>query len=175
MNDQYVRNKLKVVLFPFLHRVCTNLLISPLLILLSLLSPPYSLISVLLLFQGHWTRITDPIGGRLSYKPPIYDINAPDLYIPFMAFGTYVVLAGFSLGLQGKWVQISFSCTIIIIFFKKMRNHNFITQMKRFTTGQERDIKQKEPKTSNWKGEKIRKRRKKRKKIVQLVRIIGKG
>ncbi|PQQ11160.1 protein YIF1B-like isoform X2 [Prunus yedoensis var. nudiflora] len=72
VNDQYVRNKLKVVLFPFLHR-------------------------------GHWTRITEPVGGRLSYKPPIYDINAPDLYIPFMAFGTYVVLAGLSLGLQGKF------------------------------------------------------------------------
>nr|GMD42661.1 protein YIF1B-like [Ipomoea batatas] len=69
VNDQYVRNKLKVVLFPFLHR-------------------------------GHWTRITEPVGGRLSYKPPIYDINAPDLYIPFMAFGTYVVLAGLSLGLH---------------------------------------------------------------------------
>ncbi|XXG55801.1 hypothetical protein AAC387_Pa03g3390 [Persea americana] len=72
VNDQYVRNKLKVILFPFLHR-------------------------------GHWTRITDPVGGRLSYKPPIYDINAPDLYIPFMSFGTYVVLAGFSLGLLGKF------------------------------------------------------------------------
>ncbi|KAL7200872.1 hypothetical protein ACSBR1_032738 [Camellia fascicularis] len=72
VNDQYVRNKLKVVLFPFLHR-------------------------------GHWTRITEPVGGRLSYKPPIYDINAPDLYIPLMAFGTYVVLAGLSLGLQGKF------------------------------------------------------------------------
>ncbi|PPS04535.1 hypothetical protein GOBAR_AA16126 [Gossypium barbadense] len=72
VNDQYVRNKLKVVLLPFLHR-------------------------------GHWTRITEPVGGRLSYKPPIYDINAPDLYIPFMAFGTYVVLAGLSLGLQGKF------------------------------------------------------------------------
>nr|GMD57266.1 protein YIF1B-like [Ipomoea batatas] len=72
VNDQYVRNKLKVVLFPFLHR-------------------------------GHWTRITEPVGGRLSYKPPIYDINAPDLYIPFMAFGTYVVLAGLSLGLQGRF------------------------------------------------------------------------
>ncbi|GKE11061.1 YIF1B-like protein, partial [Tanacetum coccineum] len=71
VNDHYVRNKLKVVLFPFLHR-------------------------------GHWTRTTEPVGGRLSYKPPIYDINAPDLYIPLMAFGTYVVLAGFSLGLQGK-------------------------------------------------------------------------
>ncbi|CAF1778741.1 unnamed protein product [Brassica napus] len=71
VNDQYVRNKLKVVMFPFLHR-------------------------------RHWTRISEPVGGRLSYKPPIYDINAPDLYIPFMAFGTYVVLAGFSLGLNGK-------------------------------------------------------------------------
>lgn len=72
VNDHYVKNKLKVVLFPFLHR-------------------------------GHWTRITEPVGGRLSYKPPIFDINAPDLYIPFMAFGTYVILAGISLGLQGKF------------------------------------------------------------------------
>ncbi|CAM8987943.1 unnamed protein product [Rhodiola kirilowii] len=72
VNDQYVRNKLKVVFFPFLHR-------------------------------GHWTRITEPVGGRLSYRPPIYDINAPDLYIPFMAFGTYIVLAGLSLGIRGKF------------------------------------------------------------------------
>ncbi|KAK6930550.1 Yif1 family [Dillenia turbinata] len=53
-------------------------------------------------YPGHWTRITKPVGGRLSYKPPIYDINKPDLYIPFMAFGTFVVLAGFSLGLRGR-------------------------------------------------------------------------
>ncbi|XP_061362093.1 uncharacterized protein LOC133305865 [Gastrolobium bilobum] len=72
VNDHYVKNKLKVILFPFLHR-------------------------------GHWTRIPEPVGGRLSYKPPLYDINAPDLYIPFMAFGTYVVLAGISLGLHGKF------------------------------------------------------------------------
>ncbi|XP_068645924.1 uncharacterized protein [Aristolochia californica] len=78
VNDQYVRNKLKVILFPFLHR-------------------------------GHWTRITEPVGGRLSYKPPIYDINAPDLYIPFMAFGTYVVLAGFLLGLLGKFTPEALS------------------------------------------------------------------
>ncbi|XP_030527837.1 protein YIF1B isoform X4 [Rhodamnia argentea] len=51
----------------------------------------------------HWTRITEPVGGRLSYRPPIYDINAPDLYIPFMAFGTYVILAGLLLGLQGRF------------------------------------------------------------------------
>lgn len=72
VNDQYVRNKLKIVLFPFLHR-------------------------------DHWTRITELVGGRLSYKPPVNDINAPDLYIPFMVFGTYIVLAGFSLGLNGMF------------------------------------------------------------------------
>ncbi|KAH0912398.1 hypothetical protein HID58_035719 [Brassica napus] len=71
MNDQYVRNKLKIVILPFLHR-------------------------------GHWTRISEPVEGRLSYKPPIYDINAPDLYIPLMAFGTYLVLDVLSLGLCGN-------------------------------------------------------------------------
>ncbi|XP_021974650.1 protein YIF1A [Helianthus annuus] len=53
-------------------------------------------------FLGHWTRITEPVGVRLAYKPPIYDINAPYLYISLMAL--YVVLAGFSLGLQGKFI-----------------------------------------------------------------------
>ncbi|MCO5563299.1 hypothetical protein L7F22_016939 [Adiantum nelumboides] len=71
VNDQYVRNKLKVILFPFLHR-------------------------------GHWTRISEQVAGRLSFRPPIFDINAPDLYIPFMAFGSYVVLCGIASGLLGK-------------------------------------------------------------------------
>ncbi|KAH7653899.1 Yif1 family protein [Dioscorea alata] len=78
VNGQYVRNKLKVILLPFLHR-------------------------------GHWTRITEPVGGRLSYKPPVHDINAPDLYIPFMAFGTYVVLAGFMLGVLGRFTPEALS------------------------------------------------------------------
>lgn len=46
--------------------------------------------------------MTEPVGGRLAYKPPVHDINAPDLYIPLMAFGTYVVLSGFSLGVFGR-------------------------------------------------------------------------
>ncbi|KAJ4896192.1 Integral membrane HRF1 family protein [Raphanus sativus] len=49
-------------------------------------------LAVNLVCQGHWTRISEPVVGRLSYKPPIYDINAPDLYIPLMAFGTYLFL-----------------------------------------------------------------------------------
>ncbi|CAO1428156.1 unnamed protein product [Diamesa hyperborea] len=34
---------------------------------------------------------------------PRYDINAPDLYIPTMAYITYVVLAGFILGMQDRF------------------------------------------------------------------------
>ncbi|XVE71147.1 hypothetical protein DITRI_Ditri10aG0127100 [Diplodiscus trichospermus] len=72
VNDQYVMNKLKLILFPFLHK-------------------------------GHWMRAIETAGGQFSYMPPIHDINAPDLYIPLMAFGTYVVLAGFFLGINGKF------------------------------------------------------------------------
>lgn len=94
---------MKVVLFPFLHRVSANLIrILCLSNHIHAIEFTPSPLSLTLFFQGHWTRITEPVGGRLSYKPPIYDINAPDLYIPFMAFGTYVVLAGFSLGRHGK-------------------------------------------------------------------------
>lgn len=34
---------------------------------------------------------------------PRYDINAPDLYIPAMAFVTYILTAGYLLGLQNKF------------------------------------------------------------------------
>jgi hypothetical protein len=71
VNDQYVKNKLKVVLFPFLHK-------------------------------GHWTRIAEQVAGGLKYKPPRHDINAPDLYLPLMAFSTYIILCGLTLGVAGK-------------------------------------------------------------------------
>ncbi|KAG6748841.1 hypothetical protein POTOM_048777 [Populus tomentosa] len=86
VNAHYVRNKLKIVLLPFLNRVSEMFLIG-----------------ITQSIKGHWTRITEPVGGRLSYKPPINDINAPDLYIPCMAFATYLVLSGISLGLSGKF------------------------------------------------------------------------
>ncbi|KAK4777563.1 hypothetical protein SAY87_017750 [Trapa incisa] len=102
VNDQYVRNKLKVVLFPFLHRV--SFILSIILSSRTYVCYLFYLVdSANVFLQGPWTRISEPVGGRLSYKPPVFDINAPDLYIPLMAFGTYIVLAGFSLGLQGKF------------------------------------------------------------------------
>ncbi|XP_071917557.1 uncharacterized protein [Coffea arabica] len=71
VNDDYVKNKIKMILFPFLHK-------------------------------GHWIRATEMVGGEILYKPPYCDINAPDLYIPMMAFGTCMVLAGFFLGINGN-------------------------------------------------------------------------
>ncbi|XP_024362517.1 uncharacterized protein [Physcomitrium patens] len=72
VTDQYVKNKLKVVLCPFLHK-------------------------------GHWTRIAEQVAGGLKYKPPRHDINAPDLYLPLMAFATYIMLCGFTLGQMGNF------------------------------------------------------------------------
>jgi len=40
---------------------------------------------------------------RNSYLPPNLDINAPDLYIPLMAFVTYVLLVGFFMGTRFKF------------------------------------------------------------------------
>ncbi|XP_041969545.1 protein YIF1B-A [Aricia agestis] len=44
---------------------------------------------------------------------PRYDINAPDLYIPCMSYVTYVLLAGFMLGLQHRFTpeQISMAAS----------------------------------------------------------------
>ena len=38
--------------------------------------------------------------AHYSYQPPIYDINAPDGYIPLMAIITYIVIMGFVVGNQ---------------------------------------------------------------------------
>ncbi|KAL0337721.1 UNVERIFIED_CONTAM: protein YIF1B [Sesamum calycinum] len=92
VNDDYVKNKLKVVLFPFLHK-------------------------------GHWMRTVEPAGGKFSFKPPIHDINAPDLYIPMMAFGTYVLLAGFFLGINGK--SYTFVGAAVIVAVRLLADYLF--------------------------------------------------
>ncbi|PON41921.1 Yif1 family [Parasponia andersonii] len=47
-------------------------------------------------------RTREIVEGNFVYKPPMYDVNAPDLYIPLMAFGNYVILSGFFIGINGK-------------------------------------------------------------------------
>ncbi|KJE91456.1 hypothetical protein CAOG_02588 [Capsaspora owczarzaki ATCC 30864] len=73
VNTSYVARKLRLVLFPFLNR--------------------------------DWSRKhgTDPSTNSISFLPPRDDVNAPDLYIPVMAFVTYVLLVGFWLGVQNKF------------------------------------------------------------------------
>ena len=43
-------------------------------------------------------RVQDDTTGELAFASPRDDVNAPDLYIPLMAFVTLVVLVGFSMG-----------------------------------------------------------------------------
>ncbi|KAI8031741.1 hypothetical protein LOK49_LG01G00712 [Camellia lanceoleosa] len=71
VNDHYVRNKLKVVLLPFLH-------------------------------GGHWTMITEHVGGRLSYKPPIYDINASDTFHSWCLVPMLFLLASCWVSMKSK-------------------------------------------------------------------------
>jgi hypothetical protein len=48
------------------------------------------------LLHQQWTRQRDSDGA--SYLPPSQDVNAPDLYLPSMAFITYILLVAFFMG-----------------------------------------------------------------------------
>lgn len=41
--------------------------------------------------------------GSTQYAPPVYDVNAPDLYIPLMSFVTYILLWLVFQGLKGEF------------------------------------------------------------------------
>eukprot|EP01137_Pigoraptor_chileana_P005402 Opistho-2@48420 len=59
-----------------------------------------SKLKLILMPLGHknWARQIFNGQGGAEYAPPRDDINAPDLYIPVMAFATYVLVVGLSLG-----------------------------------------------------------------------------
>lgn len=50
--------------------------------------------------------------------PPRLDVNAPDLYIPVMAFATYILVSGFVLGTQGRFTpeQLGFITTNALVY-----------------------------------------------------------
>jgi len=68
VNNKYVLDKLRLLLFPFKHQ--------------------------------EWERQPNS-SGRM--RPPREEVVAPDLYIPTMAFATYVMVMGFALGAQGRF------------------------------------------------------------------------
>eukprot|EP00898_Chlorokybus_atmophyticus_P008985 jgi/Chlat1/9088/Chrsp97S08415 len=55
------------------------------------------------LHRGSWTRVPEQVAGGLTYKPPLYDINAPDLYLACMAFGTYVMMCSIAIGVEHRF------------------------------------------------------------------------
>lgn len=76
VNNSYVKNKLRLVFFPFVHK--------------------------------NWTRLMVSQGDEDAYRAPRDDINAPDLYIPTMAFLTWVMLSAIVLGAQLKFTPEAF-------------------------------------------------------------------
>ncbi|KYQ94350.1 hypothetical protein DLAC_04646 [Tieghemostelium lacteum] len=69
--------------------------------------------------QKAWKRRIHRHGDVDSYLPPRDDINAPDLYIPLMAFITYFLLYGFQLGMETRFTPdvLGASITKGIIFW----------------------------------------------------------
>ncbi|KMS64986.1 hypothetical protein BVRB_040610, partial [Beta vulgaris subsp. vulgaris] len=51
--------------------------------------------------QKRWSRERNSHEGEgNAFLPPSADVNAPDLYIPLMAFVTYILMMGFVLGMS---------------------------------------------------------------------------
>ncbi|RHZ54192.1 hypothetical protein Glove_429g19 [Diversispora epigaea] len=71
VNNSYVANKIRLLLFPWRHRPWSRLV-----------------------------KRSEQNGQMEGFKPPRDDINSPDLYIPAMALVTYVLLTGIVAGTQ---------------------------------------------------------------------------
>lgn len=94
VSSTYVQNKLKHILLPYLHTR----------------------------HNGRWERnhLTSE-NGTVEYVPPRDDINAPDLYIPLMAYATYIILCGIIYGLNSAFkpdllsIEASKGCIFIAL------------------------------------------------------------
>jgi hypothetical protein len=69
------------------------------------------------------------------YLPPRSDVNAPDLYIPTMAFFTFALLMGYVLGTIGKYVTSHiaspalpfFCCCVLCVRWRSL--HSGLTHL----------------------------------------------
>lgn len=78
ISNMSVAKKLGLILFPYRHRTWDRLATSD-------------------------ASVTSDGTSTRSYAPPSEDVNAPDLYIPLMAFVTYILLWAMILGLKGDF------------------------------------------------------------------------
>lgn len=74
-----------------------------------------------------WARLvtrSETDGHPNGFRTPREDVNSPDLYIPAMAFVTYIVLIGIDVGRQSKFhpevLGLTASTATILIFFEVM-------------------------------------------------------
>jgi hypothetical protein len=77
VSNNYVLSKLKILLFPYLHK--------------SWKRERFDTENEGLSIDGITGQSIQP-----QYKPPLLDINAPDLYIPLMGFITYILLSSYA-------------------------------------------------------------------------------
>lgn len=47
--------------------------------------------------------VRNEVNGQIEgFKPPKVDINSPDMYIPVMAYVTYILLVGTAMGMENR-------------------------------------------------------------------------
>ena len=97
MSNRYVLAKLTLVLFPWRHH-------------------PWSRQQT----TSHSPRSSSP--SATHFLPPREDVNAPDMYIPLMAFVTYVLLTTLLAGLNGRFepqlLGMTFSNASVVIILE---------------------------------------------------------
>ncbi|KAK9470831.1 uncharacterized protein V1510DRAFT_421950 [Dipodascopsis tothii] len=74
VSNKYVARKIALVLFPWTHKLWSRQM-----------------------------RRSEVSGVAEGYKSPREDINSPDMYIPVMAFTTYIILSSVIAGLHGSF------------------------------------------------------------------------
>ncbi|KAK9829499.1 hypothetical protein WJX72_006228 [[Myrmecia] bisecta] len=62
--------------------------------------------------QWNYTRVAEQIAGGHKYLPPRQDVNAPDLYIPFMAMCTCCILSSVSMAIHGRFTPDTMYATV---------------------------------------------------------------
>ncbi|KAG1765227.1 YIF1-domain-containing protein [Suillus occidentalis] len=78
-----------------------------------------------------WTRkVRCTEAGHTEWQPPRDDINSPDLYVPFMALVTYILVAALQMGLQERFhPQILCACAtpalVIVVHIQSPRRSCF--------------------------------------------------
>lgn len=97
VTNSYVLKKIGIMIFPFRHTTWQRIQTT--------ISPTNT---SSLAMPGSIAVYSSGNDGGLTCVPVLYalpkeDINAPDLYIPFMAFVTYVILVGIISGMGGKF------------------------------------------------------------------------